>query len=656
MLTIPDPLLMHVTHLETAHEWCKYFEDLFDLKKSNTTQQEAKCNPRTPVDMRQKHCEDARKLRKCKATANKPESTKAVEPRYISFTGSIEIHQETSMLEKEASQETKKKCEARDQGRVEKRVRRGRKAAERTSEQEAAAREPGEETADEKTRNISLAVMLSSQDDDGRDMAAPCPTVKPQRPEMMCQAANHTATDAVTPNVTSTRPPLPAGTSHELRDEPHKSMGSYPGSRGENDDSRGPGAHCMRVTAQSTQTASPTASEAAADAANPNVMSTRSTGPAGAPCKPQDKPQMEAGQDIDKGVKREGEKGEWLNRKADKKVATAKEPGEGTMDPTTDNISLAAPASSPQVDEPIARRPSEDTADESTNDISLTAPASSPDKSGGATSMSKTTDGTVKMNATAAPPSVPLEGERESQVASGSTGVHGDTTDMRGNAQKCTNSACTSQQHDTSANGKGHSVWTGRHGTAPQDDNDNDDVESRMSGRPPSMPHEGERYAQSMRVTPSTPEKPPSMSLKGECDSQVMNGHSMKGQSPPLEEQRLGDAHSQRHANNTRTGQRHGVNVHSEGRIPEGIVEDPGGCTEPRMLDRPPSMLLEGEQPPNAHPDDGTAARQEHLEAEEDGQHKGRMQGDAPVLPSTLLKGQQGDQTTSSHANKEVHA
>ncbi|KAF9237955.1 hypothetical protein BU15DRAFT_62805 [Melanogaster broomeanus] len=540
MLTIPDPLLMCVTHLETAREWFKYFEDLFDLKKSNTTQQEAKCNPRMPVDMRQKHREDARKPRKCKATVNKPKSTKAIEPRYISFTGSIEIHQETSMLEKEASQETKKKCEARDQGRVKKRVRRGRKAAERTSEQEAAVREPGEETTDEKTRSISLVVMLSSQDDNGRDMAAPCPTVKPQRPETMCQAANHAAADAVTPNVTSARPPLPAGASHELQDEPRKSMGSYLGSRGENNDSRGPGAHCMRITAQSTQTvtrtpfhipshmyamgdgspdrrvvtqtASSTASKAAADAANPNAMSARSTGPAGTPCKPQDEPQMEAGgvlvtagQDIDKGVEREGEKGEWLNGKADKKVATVKEPGKGTTDPTTDGISLAAPASSPQVDEPIARRPSKDATDESTNDVSLAAPASSPDKSGGATSMSKTTDGTAKMDATATPPN------------------------MQGNAQKCTNGARASQQHDASANGEGHSTWTGWHGTAPQDDKDDEDVESRTSGRPLSMPLEGEHYAQ------------------------------------------------------RRTSSMHAGRTSDSGRVPNGIIEDPGGRMEPSI-------------------------------------------------------------------------
>ncbi|KAF9233952.1 hypothetical protein BU15DRAFT_66117 [Melanogaster broomeanus] len=68
----------------------------------------------------------------------------------------------------------------------------------------------------------------------------------PQKPETMRQVANDVATDAITPNTIGAELTKPTGTSHELRNEPRKSTGSYLGSRGENDDSRGPGAHCMQ--------------------------------------------------------------------------------------------------------------------------------------------------------------------------------------------------------------------------------------------------------------------------------------------------------------------------------------------------------------------------------------------------------------------------
>ncbi|KAF9241751.1 hypothetical protein BU15DRAFT_73091 [Melanogaster broomeanus] len=72
---------------------------------------------------------------------------------------------------------------------------------------------------------------------------------------------------------------------HELRDEPHESMGSYPGSRGENDDSRGLGAHCMHVTAQRPQAAT---GEASTDATNPNMTSIGPPEPVGASREPLD--------------------------------------------------------------------------------------------------------------------------------------------------------------------------------------------------------------------------------------------------------------------------------------------------------------------------------------------------------------------------------
>ncbi|KAF9236763.1 hypothetical protein BU15DRAFT_63690 [Melanogaster broomeanus] len=709
MLTIPDLLLTRVMHLETAREWIKYFEDLFDLKKSDTTQQEAKCNPRTHVDTHQKHSEDARKPRKRRATANKPKSTEAVEQR--------------------DSKRRERKRKARDPGRVEMRDRRGKRAARQTSEQGAAAREPGEEAVDKATRSVSLANVPSSQDDHSRDMGVHCTRVTSPTPQMARPVASKAATDAITPNATSARPPKPAGASHELQDEPRKSMGSYPGSRGKNVDSRGPDAHCMHVTAQKLRTASPIASKAAADAANPNATSARPTGPAGTSRKPRDEPQMEAGQDVDKGVEREGEKGEKLKGKANEEVATAKGPGEDATDRGADSVSLAAPASSP-ADETAARVPGKSTTNPTTDGVSLAVPASSPSDCGGATSMSKTTESTVDTNAIATPPSVPLEGERDSQVANGSTGVHGDTAEMWGNAQKCTNGAHASQQHDASANGEGRSAWTGRHhslhrpkSAALRDDNDDEEVESSMSGRPPSMPLEGERYAQrrasgthagrtsdSGRVPNGIIEDPgghgrakrasraqhtrenPEHATRGECNSQATNGHSAKERSPPLEEQR--GAQSQRHANGTRTGQRY-ANAHSEGRsaraerrascmmnrsprVPNGIVEDPGGCVKPSASDQtpaaeaastpaPPSTLLKGKrggQRSSNCADDETAARvrraqmesqQGVLGVEAGCQHKGRMQGDAPTPLSMPLEDEQGAQMATSHANEEVH-
>ncbi|KAF9236530.1 hypothetical protein BU15DRAFT_63886 [Melanogaster broomeanus] len=257
--------------------------------------------------------------------------------------------------------------EARDQGRVENRERRGQRAARRTGEGGAAAREPGEEAADKPTDSVSVGVTLSGQDDNSRDIGVPCMTVNPQRPETTHQAANDAAADTVNPTATSARPAEPAGTSHELRDESHKSTGSYLGSRGEDDESRGPGARCMRVTAQRPQTANSTAGEATADATNPNVTSAGPTGPAGASHKPQDAPQGIAGDDVGPEV-----------REVDERTRMAK-----------------------------------DAVDETTDDVSLAAPAGSPVNSGVATPTDGITDATV--NGIETPPSTPLEGECNAQ-------------------------------------------------------------------------------------------------------------------------------------------------------------------------------------------------------------------------------------------------
>ncbi|KAF9239295.1 hypothetical protein BU15DRAFT_62052 [Melanogaster broomeanus] len=380
--SIPDSLLMCVMHLETAREWFKYLADRFEMNTSDVTRREAICNPRRRIGTHKKCSERTHKLRECEATANKPESTIAVEPR--------------------DSTRRERKHEARDQ---------------RGCKPRGHPEQPGRRW---------------------QGYRSPLPTHGTPETRWDITSSQQGPADAANPNATSARPAEPAGTSHELRDEPHESTGSYPGSRGESDDSRGPGAHCMRVTVQRPQTANPTAGEAVADVANPNAMS--------ASHKPQDAPQGIAGDNISPEV--------W------------------------------------EVDETIARGPSEAAADEMTDDISLAARASSPSKPGVATPMDNAT------NATAAPWSIPLKGERD--------------------AQRCTNGARTGQRHGAIARGEGPSAW------------------------------------------------------------------------------------AERHTSCTRK---------SSPRVPDGIIEDPGGRSEPGAPDRPPSMLLKGEQSSSGYTDDGTAAR-----------------------------------------------
>ncbi|KAF9230248.1 hypothetical protein BU15DRAFT_83872 [Melanogaster broomeanus] len=508
--TIPDSLL-HVTHLETAYEWFQHLADLFETKKNNVTQREAiVCNPRSPVSTHQEHSEDARKPRERKATMNECENTTVEESRNVR-------HRE-------------RKHDTRDRGRVEKRDRRGKRAARKTSEQEAGAREPGEEAADKTTRSVSLAVTPSSQDDNSRDMGVPCTRVTPREPQSTSPVANDAAADAVNPNATSAGPPEPVGTSHELRDEPHESMGSYPGSRGENEDSRGPGAHCVHVTAQRPQAAT---GEAAADATNPNATSVGTPEPVGASREPQDEPQGTA----DKGTAN-------VN-------ATAAPPSvllEGERDGQVASSTTGVHSDS-------AEPPSEDVADETVDGISLACPASSPHEE----------------PATSAPPSVPLEGGRDGQAMN----AHGQSL----------NSTHAGQQHGASTHSEAHST----------------------RAEQPSMP---------------ATDRPPSMLLEGECDAQ-------------------------KHTNGACTGQRHGAIAHGEGRcawaerhtghttsdnarVPDGIVDDPGERTESGTSGSPLSILLEGEQPSSGHADDGPAARLGVPRVQVEDQQTDRPRNDVP--------------------------
>ncbi|KAF9231777.1 hypothetical protein BU15DRAFT_68042 [Melanogaster broomeanus] len=117
-----------------------------------------------------------------------------------------------------------RECDMRGQRRVEKRDRRGKRAARWTSEQGAAVREPGEEATDETTRSVSLAVTPSSQDVDSRDIAVPCQctTVEPHKPETTHPTAGEATADTVNPNATSVGPPEPVGAMREPQDEPQE--------------------------------------------------------------------------------------------------------------------------------------------------------------------------------------------------------------------------------------------------------------------------------------------------------------------------------------------------------------------------------------------------------------------------------------------------
>ncbi|KAF9231713.1 hypothetical protein BU15DRAFT_68118 [Melanogaster broomeanus] len=391
MLTIPDSLLIHVMHLETAREWFKYLADRFETKTSDVTQREASCNPRRRVSTHQKHSEDARKLQECKATVNQPKIAKVTEP-------CDSTHRE-------------RKRNARSEGRVEKRVRRGRKAAERTSEQEAGAREPGKEAADEAIHSISLAVMPSSQDDDGRDTGVPCTTVNPHKPKSTHPVASEAAADAANPDATSAMPTEPAGGSPKPQDESHES------------------------TDQNRQRPSSPHNETAASA------------PPSVPFEGERESEVKKGKD------------ERLKRRDSEKVAAARAPGENTVDQGADGVSLAPPASS------LNGHGVETSTDETTN-------------------------------TTAATPSMPLEGERD--------------------AQRRTSGTRTGQQHGTNVHSEGHSARMERHASC-------------TTNGGPRVP-DGIVEDPGGHVKPHMPGKPPSILLEGECNAERHTSGACTGQ------------------------------------------------------------------------------------------------------------------------------
>ncbi|KAF9239975.1 hypothetical protein BU15DRAFT_61614 [Melanogaster broomeanus] len=210
--TFPDALFTHVMHLKTVRELFQYLANLFETKKSDATQREAMCNPRTPVSICQTHSEHARKAQDHEEAVKKAESTVVEEPRDTT------CH--------------KTKCDARSHGRVDRKGREGERAARRTSEQGATARGPGKEAMDQGASSIGQAVMPSSQGDDGRDTGVHCTPVVPQKSQVASGRAGKASADATNPCTMSTGPAEPAGGSpkplvelHEIADSDNEAQG-----------------------------------------------------------------------------------------------------------------------------------------------------------------------------------------------------------------------------------------------------------------------------------------------------------------------------------------------------------------------------------------------------------------------------------------------
>ncbi|KAF9230148.1 hypothetical protein BU15DRAFT_83988 [Melanogaster broomeanus] len=268
--------------------------------------------------------------------------------------------------------------------------------------------------------------------------------------------------------------------------------------------------------AEQTQIASGRAGEASADAANPCATSARPTRPAGASCNPQVEPHEIADSDdasriaqgVDKGGERGHEKGEGATGRPSEKVA-ARGPGESPTDQGADGVSLAAPASSPTNsphEDTAAKRPGEGAMDQTADGVSLAVPASSPNEHGVETSTDETT------NETTAPPSMPLEGERDSLTTSGSTRVYSegaeppdDAADAQGATQgpRYTDGTRTGQQHDASAHGEGRCAraeWPSsmheRHGCTTSSHAD----EEAHTPSAPKVTHEGDTASCQVRT------------------------------------------------------------------------------------------------------------------------------------------------------------
>ncbi|KAF9235821.1 WD40-repeat-containing domain protein [Melanogaster broomeanus] len=196
---------------------------------------------------------------------------------------------------------------------IEKRNRRGKRATRWTSEQEAAARQPGKEAMDVTTRSVSLAVAPSSQDVDGKGMGAQCTHVNPQRPETPRHAANDAAAatgpgeeamDQMASGISLVKPTssqMSDGsgdvevhyTSVVPREHDDNASPNETAARGQGEDTvdrvadgGDVGVHHTSVVSQQPLANNRSAAKAAADAANPNTTSAGPTGPAGAPCRP----------------------------------------------------------------------------------------------------------------------------------------------------------------------------------------------------------------------------------------------------------------------------------------------------------------------------------------------------------------------------------
>ncbi|KAF9234346.1 hypothetical protein BU15DRAFT_65775 [Melanogaster broomeanus] len=434
--TIPDSLILRIMHLETAHEYLDYFTDLFK-RESEIVSWMAMHSPRTPAVTRQKPSERSHKTRDCETAAKKSKSA--------------EVEESRNRTRHEPERDTS------SQGRVERRDRRGKRAAGWKGEHRAAARGPGEEATDETSSSISLASMPSSQ-------------TTPPKPETTRQAASEAAADAVNPNATSAGPTGPAGASGRQREG--------------------------------------------------------------------------QGQEANEGV--EGE-GETSTGRTGEEITAAKAPGEGTADQTADGVSLAAPASSPN----------DDGGDEDVHHTHVAPNETPPTASkqhrtkGRRTSRdraerAKEWQAETPMHETAAPLSMPLEGERNSQVTSDNTGAHcskgaerpDNTADAQDSTQtqRCTNGTHAGQRHGASAHGEGRCARAEQ----PCSAHERDSCVTSSSAQVP----DGIAEDPGGRVKPSThPDRPPSTSLEGErghepSSSRADDGTIVRAHEAQLEVQR----------------------------------------------------------------------------------------------------------------------
>ncbi|KAF9231074.1 hypothetical protein BU15DRAFT_82861 [Melanogaster broomeanus] len=255
------------------------------------------------------------------------------------------------------------------------------------------------------------------------------------------------------------------------------------------------------------------ASEAAADTVNPNATSAGPTGSAGASCKPQDALHEIAddsargqGEEANEGVEGEG-----------------KTPNDNGGDEDVYHTHVAPNETPPNALKPTPhdRMPHDE--------------RSSGEGQGVAGSECEARDNDEEarraetpMHKTTAPPSMPLEGERNSQATSGDTRAHSEgaeppdgTADAQEGAQtqRHMNSTHAGQQHSASVHGEGRCVWAERCTSTHEWNGCTRSSDAQVPDRIPEDP--------GGHAKPSnTPDRPPSTSLEGERGHEPSSSHA----------------------------------------------------------------------------------------------------------------------------------